>query len=145
MRVGLDGDGVVVDELGLAVDEPDVVAAELLAHDRGLGGDDARGPIHELPQHLVLGGLHARRVEHVERPLGQLLDDRLAQGLRRDRPGVDRDAAEAVPPLDHGDPLAELRGLDRRLLAARPGAHDDEIDLHGAESYPRGEFGCLTS
>ena len=107
---------MIVDERGGAREQADVVAAELLAHDGGLGGDHARRPVHQLLQRLALRLLHARRVEHVERPLCQMLEHRLAQCLGGDRAGVDRDAPEAVAALGHGDALAQLGGLDGRLL-----------------------------
>ena len=50
----------------------DHVAAELLPHDRRLGGDHARGAVHQLLERLLLGLLHPRGVEHVERALGEL-------------------------------------------------------------------------
>ena len=66
-----------------------------------------------------LGVLDPRRVEHVERARGELLQHGLAQRLGRDRAGMDRDAAEAVAALGDGDALAQLGGLDRGPLAAR--------------------------
>ena len=72
----------------------------------------ARGAVEQLLDRLALGLLDPVRVEDVERTRGELLQGRLAQGLRRDRPGMDRDAAEAVTALGDGDTLAELGCLD---------------------------------
>src|SRR5262249_4063525 len=55
------------------------------------------------------------------------VDDGLAQGLGRDRAGVDADAADHVAAIDQGDPLAQLGGLDRRLLAGGPGTDHHEV------------------
>jgi hypothetical protein len=84
-------------------------------------------------EHRLLGLLDPRRVEDVERALGELLEHRLAQRLGRDRAGVDGDAAEALLALGDGHALAELGGLDRRLLAARPGSDDEKVELHAAQ------------
>src|SRR5581483_12345392 len=105
-----------------AGEEPDVVAAELLADERGLVGHDLRGPIHEEARRLALLLARAQGVDLLVRPAREVLEDRLAQRLRRDRAGVDRPAADAVAALDHGDPLAQLRALDGRALPARAGA-----------------------
>jgi hypothetical protein len=45
---------------------------------------------------------------------------------------VDGDAAEPVAPLRHGNPLAELGGLDRGLLAGGAGADHEQVEVHGA-------------
>ena len=76
----------------------------------------------------------AARVEHVQRTRGELLQGGLAQGLRRDRPGMDRDAAEAVTALGDGDTLAELGCLDGGVLTAGTRADDEKIELHGVKS-----------
>ena len=126
----LDPHRVRVLEAGLAGQQSDAVAAELLAHDRRLGRHDARRAVHQLLERVLLGLLDAGRVEHVERALGELLQHRLAQGLGGDRPGVDRDAAEALAALGHRHPLAELGGLDGGLLTAGPGTDDEKVELH---------------
>src|SRR6185312_13097024 len=79
--------------------------------------------------------LHARRVEHVQRALGEHLEHRLAQRLGRDRPGVDGHAAEAVAALGDGDLPAELGGLDGGALTTRARADDEEVEFHGLESF----------
>ena len=127
---------MVVLEDRVAGQQPDVVAAELLARDRGLGRDDRARAVEQLLDRLALGLLDPRRVQDVQRARGELLQDGLAQGLRRDRPGMDRDAAEAVAALGDGDALAELGGLDGRALAAGPRADDEKIELHG-RSLPK--------
>ena len=117
---------------GVARQPADHVAAELLAHDRGLRGDHVRRAVHQLLERLLLGLLHPRRVEDVERPLGELVEHRLAQRLGRDRPRVDGDAAEPVAALRDGHALAELGGLDGGLLARGSGADDEQIEFHAS-------------
>ena len=116
---------------GVAGQQPDVVAPELLARDRGLGRHHRRRAVEQLLDRLALGLLDPARVEHVERTRGELLQGGLAQGLRRDRPGMDRDAAEAVTALGDGDTLAELGCLDGGFLTAGTRADDEKIELHG--------------
>jgi hypothetical protein len=120
--------GVV--EARLPGQQADAVAAELLAHHRGLGRDDARRAVHQLLERALLGLFHAGGIEHVQRALGDLLEHGFAQRLRRDRAGVDRDAAESLLALGDGDPLAELGGLDRSLLTTGAGTDDKEVELH---------------
>ena len=122
----------------VAEEQADVVAAQLVAHDRRLGADDARRHVHQVLHRRALVLLGMDRVGHVQRPAGQLVEDRLAQRLGRDRAGVDRVAADAQPPLDDRDALAELGGLDRRRWPLGPGADDDEVEVHapsGARPY----------
>jgi signal recognition particle subunit SRP54 len=132
--LALDLHRVVSDEARVAGQQPDPVAPELLAGDRRLGRDHRRGAVHQLLDRLALGVLHPRRVQHVERPRGQLLEHGLTQRLGRDRPRVDGDAAQPVPALRHGHALAQLGGLDGGPLATRPRADDEKIELHGLES-----------
>ena len=51
----VDADGVVVREGGVAGQQPDAVAPELLARDRGLGGHHGRGAVEQLLDRLALG------------------------------------------------------------------------------------------
>ncbi len=132
----LDADRVGVLEPGLAGQQTDAIAAELLAHDGRLGRHHARRAVHELLERALLALLDARGVEHVQRPLGELLEDGLAQRLGGDRPGVDRDAAEAFAALGDRHPLAELRRLDRRLLTAGTGTDHEKVELHVPATYP---------
>ncbi len=64
------------------------------------------------------------------------------QGLGRDDVGEHGRAAEARP-LDHGDVGAELRGHQRRLVAAGAAAHDDDAGAgtHLAGLVGRGRAG----
>ena len=94
----------------------------------------ARGAVEQLLDRLALGLLDPGRVEHVQRARGELLQGGLAQGLRGDRPGMDRDAAEAVTALGDGDTLAELGCLDGGLLTAGTRADYEKIELHGVKS-----------
>jgi hypothetical protein len=126
-----DADRVVVLEARVAGQYPDVVAPELLARDRGFRGDDGVGAIEQLLHRGSLGLLDPVGVEDVERAGGQLLQGRLAQGFRRDGPGMDRDTPEAVSALGDGDTFAELGCLDGGLLTAGTRADYEKIELHG--------------
>ena len=125
-----DAHRVGVQEARLAGQQADAVAPELLPHDGRLGGDHARRPVHQLLERHLLGLLDARGVEHVHRALGELLEHRLAQRLGGDRAGVDRDAADPLAALGDRYALAQLRGLDRRLLPAGAGSDDEQVELH---------------
>ena len=118
-------------------DQADAVAAELLAHDRGLGGDDARRAVHQLAQRLALGLLQVRR--------GRA---RRADGARgaRARPGAASwtgscRCGSTTPPIRSrrsatATRCAELRGLDRSALPARAGSDDEKVELHSFAPYP---------
>ena len=120
-----------------------MVAPELLARDRGLRRDDRVRAIEQLLHRGALGLLDPVGVEDVERTRGELLQRRLAQGFRRDRPGMDRDAPEAVSALGDGDALAELGCLDGGLLTAGTRADYEKIELHGG-SVPEAGSGSWT-
>ena len=124
--VGAYGERVLVDEAGRAVEQVHAVAEQLAAHDLDLATDHVRRSGEQVRHGDVL--LHpvvlAVEVPHVH--AGEV-EDRLAQRLRRDRAGVDADAADHVPPLDDGSLLAELGRRDRRTLAARAGADDEQV------------------
>src|SRR5690606_21984496 len=102
---------------------------------------------------VELGGHLARALDHlseIERGAGdgKAVVAEMAEGLEhlaglqqrlgRDAPPVQADAAEGVA-LDDGGLHAELRGADRRDVAARAGAdHDDvEVRCHTAVSAYR--------
>jgi hypothetical protein len=63
-----------------------------------------------------------------------LLQGRLAQGFRRDGPGMDRDTPEAVSALGDSDTFAELGCLDGGLLTAGTRADYEKIELHSRKS-----------
>ena len=71
-------------------------------------------------------------------PAGQV-EHRLAQCLRRDRAGMNRNAAEPPPLVDHQHGLAELGRLNRRAASGRAGADDDHVEMvHGGEPAREG-------
>ena len=133
---------VRVDEPGRPFDQRNVVPQQLVA-------DDVPLPLHHLPdaerdvldRDLVLQPVALA----VDRSLVQprQVEDRLADRLRRNRPRVDADTADRGVPLDQRDALAELRRLDRRLLARRPRADDDDLELraHRGSFSARGLHG----
>ncbi len=59
------------------------------------------------------------------------VQDRLANGFRGDRAGVERDAAEQfLSPLDDGDAPILFGGGNGRLLSGRSASDDDQIVSH---------------
>ena len=94
---------------------------------------------HVQAHHQVVGGdvlLHAvgAAVEAALAPAGQV-EHGLAEGLRGDGAGVDRDATDAAALLDHEDGAAELCRLDGGAAAGGAAADDDEVvGAHGWES-----------
>ena len=120
-----DRDGVRVDEARAPGNDLDVVAQQLVPHDVDLALDHLLGANAQILHRDHF--LHAVAVA-VRRPLGHAgeVDDHLTEGLRRDRPPVDRDAAELAP-LDEPYAASELRPLDRGLLSGRAGTDDEEL------------------
>src|SRR5262249_41198452 len=106
-------------------DHVDLAADDML----GAGGevsdrDLVLDPV-ALPVHLVLVG--PSEIQH-----------RFAKGLRRDRAGVQADAADHVPALDYSGPPPELRRRGRRLLAAWARADHQEVEvIHIRSVSPR--------
>src|SRR5207247_5900526 len=98
----------------------DMVPQQLVSHDIDLSVNDPPRTHAKIVDRDLL--LHPVALA-IRRPLAETgeIDDRLTKRLRRNRPPVDRDAADLAA-LDDGDATAELRRLDRGLLACRPGA-----------------------
>ena len=72
--------------------------------------------------------LHAvgTAVEATLAPSGQV-QNRLAQGLGRDRAGVNRNAADPAAPFDDQDIPSEFRRLNGSAAPRRPAADHDQI------------------
>ena len=117
-------------ERGHAVDHGHVVAHELVAHHVALGLDDLLHARSQVAEGEV--GLHPEGLA-VDLALAQAgeVEDRLAQRLAGDRPGVRRDAAEHRPAVDDHGPLVQLGRLHRGLQAARTRPDDRELVLGG--------------
>jgi hypothetical protein len=66
----------------------------------------------------------------VECPLAKSgeVQNRLAQGLARNRPGVKRDSADHVLSVNDGDALAEFGSGNRAFLSGRAGSDDYQIE-----------------
>jgi hypothetical protein len=118
-------DRVRIEEAGAPGNDLDVVAEQLVPDDVDLTLDDLLRPVAEI--------LHCDLLLHpvalaVRRPLAHAgqVDDRLAERLRRDRPPVDRHAAELAP-LDHRDAMAQLRPLDGGSLPGGAGSDDQKL------------------
>jgi hypothetical protein len=110
-----DRNRVRIDERGEAVEDRDAVSPQLVLDHGTLAREDVVHAREQLP--------HARRARAPHPEHG------LAEGLARDRPGVEADAAEDAAPLDDGDVAAELCGLHRRALAGRTAPQADEIEV----------------
>jgi hypothetical protein len=95
--------------LGFSTD--DVLQSGQQVRDRDLFLDPIAGPV-KVPQ------LHAGEVEH-----------RFAQGLGRDRSGVDANATNHGLAIDDANPVTELRRHDCGLLTAGPRADDREVEI----------------
>ena len=117
-------------ERGHAVDHGHVVAHELVAHHVALGLDDLLHARSQVAEGEV--GLHPEGLA-VDLALAQAgeVEDRLAQRLAGDRPGVRRDAAEHRPAVDDHGPLVQLGRLHGGLQAARTRPDDRELVLGG--------------
>jgi hypothetical protein len=131
---------VRVHEAGGPVVGRDPVAFELRADDFHLARHDGVDPKGEIRHgDGVLQGV----VPSVERPLldsGEI-EDRLAQRLRRDRTGVEADAAHHLLAVDDRDALADLRRGDGALLPGRARPDDDEVVLVGFQQIaPHGSL-----
>jgi hypothetical protein len=123
-------DRVRVEERAVAGVEVHAVAHELVAHHVDLVAHDVVGAEAQV---LDADVLLDRVRGSVEPALAVAAEGhrRLAQGLRRDRPGGDAHPADGLGALDHGDPRAELGGLDRRALAARARSDGDQVVVEG--------------
>ena len=122
-----DHDRVVVDEARVAVEDGHVVARELVADDVGLALADARRARAQVLHRDVGLDAVALAVDRALAEAGQVQHG-LAQRLRGDRPAEDAAPAELLA-LDDRGAAAELRGLDRGLLARRPGADREEVEV----------------
>ncbi len=78
-----DRDRVLVLELTVAEQQPDAVAAELLAHDLRLRADDPRRTVHQELDRRALAPLGVERVGDVERAPGELVEHCDAQASWR--------------------------------------------------------------
>jgi len=119
---------VRIDEAGLSEDQIDAIARHLVLHDLNFVLDDvvgAKGEIFDRDRFFkaIFGSVQGALAKSRE------LQDRFAEGLARDGAGVGTDAADDFFAFDDADFFAELGGLDRSLLAGRPGPYDEKIVL----------------
>src|SRR5262245_30502714 len=98
----------------------DIVAHQLVTHDVDFVLDDTVGADQQILYRDVFFDGVGSAVELAGAIAGELEHD-LAQGLRRDRAEIDAASADDGFALDDRYPLIELRALDRRALAGRPG------------------------
>ena len=109
----------------------DTVAGELSADHIDLGLDDverAKGKIGhgDLLFHTIVDAVDALIL------IAGKMQDRFADGLARNRAGVDRRTADHFQLFNKRGAFAEFRRLNRGSLASRPGTDHDEIVLfHG--------------
>ena len=141
-----DGDRVRVGEARSADDERHAIAPQLVADDLPLALDDLPHPDRDVVDRDVVLQPVVLPVDRALVEAGEV-EDRLADRLRRDRSGVDARAADLAVPLDERDAVAELRGLDRRLLPRGTGAEDDELEVGAHLAAPNAGSGlaCLGS
>ncbi len=132
----LDRDRVRVGEAARALDPLDAVRLEEARDAAGHLLDDSVLPlVRSREVELRLAHLHA---ELGERLLGLLDRERgLHPGLGRDAPDAQAGAAELRLLLDADGLGAQLRGPDRRRVAAGAAAEDGDVTFHGAFGSPR--------
>src|SRR4030095_14680715 len=116
----------------LAMEERDVVPAQLLLDHLDLPPDDGFDPGQEL-----LGGGAGRRARPgatvASAGAPGVREDRFAEGLTRNRAGIDAHAAHIATLFDYGGPTAELGRLNRRALTGRAApARDEGVGVSGA-------------
>ena len=135
----LDGDGVRVEEAAVAPEDLDPVAPERGVDHVQLALDDEPLAVHEVGHRDVVRHLGLEAVEPVARHAEEE-EGALAERLRGDRPPVHAGPADDGGPLDEGDALVRLGGLDRGAFAARAAAEDDDVEVgaggcgcHGAD------------
>src|SRR5262245_2968548 len=105
-----DSHRVRVDDARAALDQRNVVAGKLISENALFAfDDDLRAPADVVERDLVLDPVRLS-VEPALTETGEV-QDRLTHRLRRNRPSVDTDAADASPLLDDRRAEAELRGL----------------------------------
>ena len=129
-----DFDAVRIDERRLAADDVHAVAGELVLNDLPFGLADLA---HHPPQvvHRDFAFAAVAVFVHVAVAVAGEVQDRLADRLRGDRAGVQRDAAQQLAlPFDDGHAPVLLRRGDGRLLAGRTAAHHDQVVSHASET-----------
>ena len=134
--------GVGIDEGGASPDDLDVVARQVLLHHRELALDDALHVTHE----LLHGGPRPRPelLVGLQPGAGVAAAHGFAERLGGDGAALDADAADDLLLLDHGDPLAQLGGLDGGALTGGPTPDADEVVVlvivaHGSGSRASGD------
>jgi hypothetical protein len=118
----------------LAAGMLDRIAVELMLQHLDLVVERLAQPHHKLTGGDVLLDAIGAAVEAALAPARQI-EHRLAQGLRRNGPGMHRHAADAAALLDHQHRFAELGRLHRGPPPGRPAADDDHVVvvLHASE------------
>ena len=99
-------------------------------HDADFALNDPRHMPDEL-MHRRAHALAIRRIANFEPGPGVDAADRFAKGFRRNRAGVDAEAANRPLLLDDRHSLAELGRLNGRALASRAAADADEVVFSG--------------
>ena len=117
---------VLVDEPRLTEQQVDPVAGELAADHVDLAADHVLGACGQVADRDVRLEPVGLAVELALVQPGEV-EDRLAERLGRDRPGVDADPTDHVALLDHGRTPTELGTGDGRLLPTRTGPDDEQV------------------
>jgi hypothetical protein len=116
----------VVSEGGVAVDQLDAVALELVFDDGVLAFDDLVDAEHEVLDidagfEAVSAAVKASLAEAAQ------VEHGFAEGFGRDCAGVEADAAEVGGLIDDGDALIEFGGFDGRMVAGGAASDYQEI------------------
>ena len=127
----LDAQRVRIEERGGSRQDANAIAPHLIADDLDLPLDDVVAAHHEVRHRDGLFEAVPRAVEPALLVAAQI-EDRLAEGLRGDRPRVDADPADDLALLADRDPFAELRRLHRRPLPRRPRSDDEHVEFEHA-------------
>ena len=142
-RLGGHFDGLGASEPRQPVERVDMVAVELMFEHIDLVIERHMQARFEVLRLDVVLHPVGSAIEAAFAPAGEV-EHRFAQGFRRDRAGMDRDAAEPVLAVDDQHAAFELAGLNGGRASGGAGADDDEIVMGGTRhGQPRlGQLGA---
>ena len=125
-----------VGELRGALENLDVIAAELRANDFRFAGDDAAHAEGKILDGEVVFVAKIVAVESADGVAGELKDG-FAHAFAGDGAGVHADAADHESAVHDGDALAEFRGADGAFLAGGTAADYDEVEIEVSHAFTR--------
>jgi hypothetical protein len=118
---------VLVEEVGGAVDEVDLVALEVGADALVLGVGHRLLARHQLRHRDLVLERELQAAVHLALPVARQEEGGLAQGLGGNSAGVDAGAAGIGALLDDGYAFAEIGGLDSAFFTGGAGANDEPV------------------